>query len=281
MTKVLTKNYLDQSNVVLTLTLDNSQPIELGAFVNAFTSLASDYRRSLEESGLDGNAEIFVTEVRSGSIIADLLPMVTTAFPVIASSMAQVGQAVDFVNGWKDRFEKLTEGIVPSGLSRSDLKVIANTVEAVARDPNASQKLEVVTFEDNKRQVKAAFKFDTSSARHISETIEGEFRRLDEKSDVPENRVLMYFTRSDIGNVPIDKRSGEKVVISSISDKALPIMYASSLAEQRIKHEIREARENIFKKAFSVDVSVEYRGEKPIVYKILEVHQILDLPDDT
>lgn len=90
----------------------------------------------------------------------------------------------------------------------------------------------------------------------------------------------MYFTRSDVGNAPKDKRSGEKVKIPEVSDKALPIIYASSLAEERIKHEIREANHNIYKKGFSVDMSILYRGSKPIVYRILAVYEIIDLPDD-
>lgn len=57
-------------------------------------------------------------------------------------------------------------------------------------------------------------------------------------------------------------------------------MYASDLAEQRVKHEIREADDNIYKKGFSVDVSVLYRNARPIVYRILNVHEVVDLPDD-
>jgi len=57
-------------------------------------------------------------------------------------------------------------------------------------------------------------------------------------------------------------------------------MYASDLAEQRVKHEIREADDNIYKKGFSVDVSVLYRNSRPIVYRILSVHEVVDLPDE-
>jgi len=280
MNGIVSREHFEQSSVVLTLTIDNSQPIELNAFVNSFTSLASEYKKSLESKGLDSEAELYITEVRSGSIVADVMPVVATAFPAIAASTEQLGQAVDFVNSWAERLTKLKNGFVPEGTTKSDLKVFTDTVQAVAADPNASQLLEAATFEDGKRQIKAAFKFTTNDATEISKTIEGEYKRLEQSSEKIHERVLMYFTRSDIGNAPIEKRSGERAVIRSISEHDLPIMYASELAENKIKHEIREPDENIYKKAFSVDVSVQLRGEKAIVYKVLSVHQVIDLPDD-
>jgi hypothetical protein len=50
------------------------------------------------------------------------------------------------------------------------------------------------------------------------------------------------------------------------------------MAEDRIKHEIREADENVFKKGFVVDVNVRSIGGRPIAYAVTNVHQIIDLP---
>ncbi|WP_207101979.1 hypothetical protein [Paracoccus shandongensis] len=280
MSGVVSHSDLPDGSVVLTLIIDNSEPVEVGAFVRAFTSLAKEYQETFEKKGLDGRAEIFITQVRSGSIVADLVPLVATAFPVVVSHAAQVDQAIDFVAKWGSRITTLASGLVPEGMSKSDLRTFAGAVEAIARDPNASSIIEVATFEDGKREIKAAFRFSTAQARVVEKTIEGEFKRLEQDSDKTHHRKLMYFTRSDITNAPIDRRSGEKAVIPEISQNSLPIIYASDLAEERIKYEIRESQENIFKKGFSVDVSVQYRGDRPLAYRIIEVHQIFDLPDD-
>ena len=90
----------------------------------------------------------------------------------------------------------------------------------------------------------------------------------------------MIFTRSDVGDAPKDKRSGERVIIQEISNRDLPLIYASDLAEQRVKHEIRDADDNIYKKGFNVDVSVQYKNSKAIVYRVLAVHEVIDLPDE-
>jgi len=203
--------------VVLTLVINNSQPIELSAFVGAFTSLAIEYRKSVRANDdLENEATIYVKEVRSGSIIADLIPVVEAALPIIASHADQIWQAVEFVEKWKDRIKKLSQGIVPDGFGKSDLKVFMDATAAIARDPDASSRLEAATFEDGKRQVKASFQFQTSEAQAAIRTIDAEYKRIDSQSDQTAERVLMTFTRSDINDAPTDKRSGERVVIREL-----------------------------------------------------------------
>lgn len=89
----------------------------------------------------------------------------------------------------------------------------------------------------------------------------------------------MRFTRSDIGTVNVGKPSGERVKIEEISDRPLALVYGSQLAEERIKHEIREADENVFKKGFIVDVNVKSTGGRPVAYAITNVHQVIELPE--
>lgn len=271
----------DRSNIALTLTIDNSEPIELEAFVKAFTSIANDYKQSLEKKGLDGAAEIYVAQVRAGSIIADLVPVVVSALPVVSIYADQLGQAIDFVEKWKSRIDALRNAIVPDGMGRNELKTVADAVQAIARDKDANSRLEVVTFEDNKRQVRAAFKFDTRDAIKITDTIEAETRRLEKEDNTDFERVLLYFTRSDKGSVPIDKRSGERAIAPEISERDLPVMYGSELAEQKIKDVLRQDDVNIFKKGFNVDLSVVSKGDRrPAAFRVNAVYQVFDLPED-
>lgn len=171
-------------------------------------------------------------------------------------------------------------GHLPDGASKGDLGRWADSVAAIARDPSASSTIEAATFEDGKREIKASMTFSSSEAREIENVIEGEFERLEDKSSSDYERVLMVFTRSDISDVPVGTRSGERVLISDISEKPLAITYGSEIAEQRIKHEIRESDGNIYKKGFNVDVKVQSNATRPVAYSILHVHGVIDLPDD-
>lgn len=272
---------MENSPVVLTLTLNNSQPIPLSSFVKAFTSLAEEYSKAVREDAEfeDSDAEIYVKEVRSGSIIADLVPIATSIAPLIASEADKVYLAIEFVKKWEERLTDFANGVLPEKTSRKELKTVVDAVEAIARDPNASSKLEAATFEDGERNVRASFTFRTEEAKQITDVIEGEFKRLDEKQHSDHERVLMVFTRSDVGDAPVGKRSGEKVVVSELSDKPLALTYGSELAEEQIKHEIRETDENVYKKGFIVDLKVQSVGERPVAYSIVHVHQIIELPD--
>ena len=90
----------------------------------------------------------------------------------------------------------------------------------------------------------------------------------------------MVFTRTNVTHAKTGKKSGELVEIEAVHARPLPIVYASKLAEERIRHEVAEADENVYKKAFDVDVNVELRGGKPIAYRLVAVHDVIDIPED-
>nr|WP_321445514.1 hypothetical protein [uncultured Cohaesibacter sp.] len=266
----------------LTLRIETEDPIELRAFVGAFTSLASEFERQIKDLVPDGRSEgqIYVREVRKGSIEADLLPYLTALAPFIAH-LDQALIVDQFVETWGRRISALIsgelEGWVPS---KNDLKTIADATEAIACDPMGSSTLEAVYFKDGKRQVTASFKFSTPEAKQAQKTIDAQYKLLDQSENETKERLLMVFTRTDVGNAKVGKRSGERVLIEELSNKPLAIMYSSELAEERIKHEIREAEGNVYKKGFVVDVNVKTVNQRPSVYAITNVHTVLDLPDD-
>ncbi len=273
---------MSDSNAILRLRIQTEEPVEIDAFVGAFTSLAEEYRRDIRENypDADGDARIYVKEVRKKCIEADLIPYIVAAAPFVAQ-MDQVIIVEQFVRTWGKRLTALVTGnLADWSPKKSELKTLVDATEAIARDPNATSTLEAVTFEDGKNQVRAAFQFSTSEAKDAQVTIDGVYKELETPTGADHERVLMIFTRSDVGKAQLGKRSGERVLIEEVHSKALALMYASELAEERIKHEIRDAEDNIYKKGFVVDVKVRMVGGKPSVFAVTNVHEIIDLPDD-
>lgn len=273
---------MENADSILTLTIDTKKPIELDAFVGAFTSLAEEFRRELRSGHPDADADatIYVKEVRKGSYEADLLPIIATAAPFIAhmDSLLIVEQ---FVAAWGRKIRALVSGDLGDWRpNKSELATLANATQAIATDPDASSTLKAVRFRDNKREVEAEFVFNTEDAVKAQKTIDAEYRELERAKHAEYERVLLVFTRSDVGSVILGKKSGERVRIEEISPRPLALMYASDLAEQRIKHEIREGEDNIYKKGFVVDVNVRLVNGKPSVYAVTQVHEIIELPDD-
>lgn len=132
---------------------------------------------------------------------------------------------------------------------------------------------------DGEKKIKAAFKFTTQEARIAETEIESHKKEIEQRTGADHQRVLMTFVRSDIREASTGKRSGELVVIEAISPKELPIIYASELAEQKIKYEIRD-RDSVYKKGFDVDVNVEFWRGRPCAYRVTSLHKVIDLPDD-
>jgi hypothetical protein len=90
----------------------------------------------------------------------------------------------------------------------------------------------------------------------------------------------MLFVQSNIKRPAMEKRTGERVIIEEIAKADRPLIYASELAEQQIKHEMIEADENVYKKGFVVDIYIETKNDRPVAYKVTNLHQVIDLPDD-
>lgn len=275
---------MGEHRALLTLKLDTDEPVEMRDFVGAFTSIANEFERFVEDRypGSHSNPQMYVREVRRGSIEADILTGLTIyALPAVVTHLDQIMVLEDFVVRWGERFKSLMLGKYSRDQmeSTTELKDWADAARAIASDPTASHRLEAALFEDGKRDVRASFHFTASEARSALQNIEDRQKFLSKPDHERHDRVLMVFTRSDVNNADVGKSSGERVKVEELSERPLSLMYGSELAEARLKHEIRDADENVYKKGFVVDVVVKLRNGKAVAYSVTHVHDVLELPE--
>ena len=265
----------------LALKLDTAEPIELRDFLGAFASIGNQVERFIAERqpGVKVDTQTYVREVRNGCVEADLIVGVAFA-GMLAMDHALILE--EFVNRWGARISALVSGDKSSQPdNKRDLKDFADALQAIATDPNASHKLQVATFEDGKRKIKTEFSFNNAEARSGLQSIEDRRAELDQTEGADHKRVLMIFTRSDVKDATLNKRSADRVRIEEVADRSLAVMYSSSMAEERIRHEVRDGEENIYKKGFVVDVNVRHAPNgKPIMYAVTNLHEVIELPDD-
>jgi hypothetical protein len=185
-----------------------------------------------------------------------------------------------FVENLKERLGPYLKGGRSCDATKPELADYLKTVRAIARDPRAGASLEAAVFDDGERKVRAAFKFSSAEAREAERQIEAHRQDLEAKSDADYSRVLLQFVRPSAEAGKPGKPGGERGIISKLHSKALPVLYASDLAEQRIRHEIIEA-EHVFRRLFDVDVNVETNSVgKPVAYRITAFHTSFDPSDD-
>jgi hypothetical protein len=237
-----------------------------------------------EYPAAEGQARFLVQDVRAGSIIATLTPywpVGVGASVALAGVMTAVGYAndlADFVNHCGSVIRRFAKpGGRKGDATKSELGDFGKMLGVIAHDANGS--LSMASYTDGQKTAK--FHFDTRQARIAEKNIEEQRAEMDAPADADFKRVLMRFTRTDRAHARAGKRTGERVEISTLYPKSLPIVYASSLAEERVRHEIAEADDNVYKKAFDVDVNVEYIGDRPVAYRVVAVHDVIDLPDES
>lgn len=264
--------------------LKTRDPIEIGDFVSAFTALGNEYERFIrdERPDLAPEASIYVREVREGSIEAELIPWAIAGAVALISDMDKILVLEKFVTVYAARLKHFFHiGGRLEGATKGELVDFTGQVLAVANDPDGSADIEAVMYEDQKRQVRASIKFRTPEARIAKDQLLEQRRELQNRGDIDHERVLLRFVRPSIEDAKVGKRSGERAIIDKIDPKARAVVYSSDLAEQRIRHEMTKAHENVFQKLFDVDVNVELRSDgRPMAYRIVNVHAVTEMDDD-
>lgn len=281
MTAISYSQLMGEQKAHLTLKLDTNEPIELADFVGSFTAIGNEFERFVKDRFPDHKTDVqfFVKEVRSGCVEADLLAGLSAVAGVVGV-MDQILILEQFVRLWATRLGSFIENKkTDQPATRPELKDFLNATKAIANDPKGTHRLEAAAFEDGHRQVRAVFTFSNAEARTAQQNIEDRVREIEQTSNAEHVRVLMVFERSRKSDTQLDK-TGELVVIEDVDQKPKALIYGSEMIEQEIKHEIREADDNIYKKAFVVDADARMRSGRVVGYVVKQVHQVIDLPDE-
>jgi hypothetical protein len=138
------------------LNIQTKNPIELTDFVSAFTSVASQYEKFIRLHYLEmsHDANIFIREVRAGSIEADLIPWALQGVSAVVNVLEQIEIVVRFVQTYGSKLSTYLGGSKSPEATRSELKDLMGAVVAIANDPNGRATLQAVAFEDGKNKIK-------------------------------------------------------------------------------------------------------------------------------
>lgn len=269
---------MDEKKSFLTITLNLNEPVEIGDFASHFAGLGAEFDRfiSKEHPSLRGRARIYVREVRKGSIIADIVPVITDIVGAMDSALIVGG----FASLFSKRVRKFISGGFLPNAKKPELKNIHDSIQAVAQDRDGDIEMAENHFENGVIKSQTVFRMSSNEARLARDTIERQKAELDLETHADHSRVLMVFERPSSTSKNVGSSTGERVVIEQISTKPKSLIYGSDLAEERIKHEILNSNDNIFKLGFVCDVNVALRGGRVVGYSVIEVHQVIDLPDN-
>lgn len=251
-------------NGVLTFEIRNDQPVELTDLTSALTALghqysrylaAQDYRFTKQES------KLYVKQIRSGSIIAELAGYAATHHKEVAEFAKSGASVVGFAKQLVGAIKSLKDGgKTATQLPQKDLRDLAKIVDVTASDPKGS--LHIEAREHGTVNINVTLNSVEANAVQNQATRLIEAQKLPTETTFP--RVLLYWHTASLGN----SNTG---VIEKVTDKPLPV----TIDNDEWKKQMLAGKTNPLLIGFIVDVEVLYVRGEPKVYRVINFHEAI------
>ena len=261
----------------LVVEFHHSEPIDLLEFSASLEALAREHQALVQKARptLDASeTRLLLIEVRKGSTVLELVQ----ALAPIISSIEVTNSVLSFVEHLRRLGLPLSSerGRAPDATTQQ-LKNMSDCVQTIAADQKGAF---VVSARHQTGEVLQEFRVESSGAREIVANAQSQIREIEAKSSSTMHKVLMRLHQSSISDPKVGKRASERGIIERIDAVPRALIYVSELAGQQIKDEIVKPGGNPYSKGFIVDVDVETVGGRPKAYRIMDVHDVIDLDDD-
>lgn len=242
--------------------------MELTDFTRGLLSVADEYRRFVkQQSGVTvaDDIRLYIKEMRSGSIITDLVALSQTGLPFMENAVTVLDfskylfTAITFLTGKSEERPAFT---------KPNLENISLLLEPVAKDNAAQINCQTVINGD----VKLTFNFNSLEAKAAQHTAEREIKAMKDPVTGYHDLVVLYWfqARNDMAG-----GTGDRAIVESISKYPVKTICATPETKAAMIHD----QGNFFTTAFLVDVNVETIDDKPVLYKIIKVHEPVELPE--
>lgn len=250
----------------LEIKFSNKKPIQLSDLSQSLLAIGCQYEKFIENEADEeffGSSELYIKDVRSGSIIIELITQNLPILPLLWQGGSllewtnQISNTINWLLGESDK--------PPKEIQKQDLKQWGNILEPVAKD-NGSQ-LNFNVYDGGS----VVFNVNVNSlqANAAGNRIKRELEKLDEPDDHIQKRKVMYWYQTKFDD---ESHTGDKAIIESITDKPVKVIFENNAVKKAmLKGEPR------FKKpwnelAYLVDIKVQTVRNLPKVYTIINYY---------
>lgn len=250
--------------------LKNVLPVAVDDYTESLKALANEYRLFLAafESPEDSAAtKMYVQEIRSGSIINELVPYAVGVLPLldVAKSVSEYAEYLKVIFDWS-----LGKIVAKPALAdeQNTLKNIVKIMEPTAKDRGAQMNIGVMNFHQG---VTVNISLGAMEANAAQNFLTRQLAPAPKETGTGDHNfvALKWFqTRNELKN-----KTGDKARIESISPDPVKVLFGTDDLKNRMV--INET--NIYHKAFIVDVHVETVDGKPVLYVVKAFHEALDI----
>jgi hypothetical protein len=260
---------MDGEDMKLVFKIDNVKPVELQDLAMSMLSLGDEYRRFANVNAYDVAVEevrLYVKEIRAGSIITELMAMTPFALPLVSYASSVVDFTGHIVNIIEFFSGKKTETI--GYLDKRTLENVSTILEPVARDHGSQLNLSNVTIHGD---VTLNLTINSMEANAAQNGIRKRLETMKEPVTGIHEQVVMYWAQAR--NQEHSDGAGDRAKIESIYHGAVKVKFA----DDDIKYQMLFKEPHPFRKGYLVDVAVEAVEDKPVLYRVLKLHEVIPL----
>lgn len=261
---------------------DPGGPIDLAGLGASFSALARIYERGEGQGAKeDEKPRLFISRLRDGSVIAEVVPyavMLGQAVPYMQSAMV--------VANFTNRVGKALKAFAGEGessrpeVSLDDARDIKEFVRPLVARKGANLQISHARYErrEEDREVLIEYTFAEQELNRATLTIDNMLSTQTPVLEVvagpsikPMSEVALFFDQAGRGIGKESGRTGDRVIVPSVSSKALPVYFrkgAGDLKERMVKGKTNPLTDAVF----IVDLEVQYLDEEPKAYMVDYVH---------
>lgn len=252
----------------LEIRLRNKQPVSVADYATSLRAFEDEYRSFVAGEagrGVSSDLSLFVSRLRSGSLISELVALAPLALPFVENANTILDFAAHLRRGYDYLLAKVKSD---SAVSPRTLQNLIDIAEPVAKDGGSIMNVSTIVNGDVHIHLKMVSK-DANAAQNVA-------RRIIQPPATAltgvRERVLLYLyqARSDVRS-----KAGDRAIIESISSSPVRLEFVNG----EVKQQIVGGDDNPFRMAYIVDVEIGTVNGRPLLYKVLAVHGSLERPE--
>jgi len=244
-------------NKKLEITIKNDKPVILADLTISLFSVSQQFQKFVEDQtnqDYQSAAELYIKEVRKGSIVIELIAQAMPIVPLIWDG----GSLNEWVNYAKSVIEWLLgkSNTPPKEMTKQDLKQWNCILEPVAKD-HASQLN--FTVSDGGKVINQFF-VNSQEANAAQNEITKKLNSLQSPEDHIHKRRIMSWYQTKFDNV---SHTGDKGIIESISKTPVKVIFENNAVKEAILSGVESKNKPWHKLAYVVDVEVQTINGQP------------------
>lgn len=266
---------IQPKDTALLVHIGHSKPIEMNEFVsslNALNGLYSSYVKKNGDNDIISKSKLYVEKIKQGSIDIYLCEIASAALIPFAENVNIIFEFASYIKKVYDFFA-YGHGEKPD-IDAHECQQFSDTLNIVSSDPNGTMEIGVVN-KINGNIILNGCNINFPQGNSAQNLLSKEIKSL--KEEETENniyrRVLMqiYQVRKDS-----ETKIGNKAIIDDIiKGKNIPVLFEN----ESLRDMILFSETNPTQKAYYVDVKLMTIAGKPKAYKVIGLHETIDLDD--